>query len=62
MDLFGRKAKQLEKELEEARIALKECGEKLSKRQEDINKTNAYWKNKMRELRSQNLSNSKKKS
>ena len=59
MDLFGRKAK---KQLKEAEEALKECAQKLIERQEHINKTNAYWKNKMREIKGQNTSNLKKKS
>jgi len=59
MDLFGRKAK---KQLKEAEEALKECEQKLIERQEHINKTNAYWKNKMRELRREITPNLKKKS
>lgn len=59
MDLFGIKAK---KRLKEAEEALKECSQKLIERQEHINKTNAYWKNKMRELRKEITPNFKKKS
>lgn len=43
------KSKRLEKELEEAYIALKECNGKLLEKQEHINATNAYWKKKMHE-------------
>jgi hypothetical protein len=59
MDLFGRKAKKQVKELEEA---LRECNEKLMKRQEDINKTNAYWKSRIKEIKKENIPNLKKKS
>ena len=46
MDLFGAKSK---KKIVELENALKECNEKLVEKQEHINKTNAYWKKKMRE-------------
>lgn len=46
MDLFGAKSK---KKIVELENALKECSEKLIEKQEHINKTNAYWKKKMRE-------------
>lgn len=59
MDLFGRKAKKQLKQMEEA---LKECSQKLVERQEHINKTNAYWKNKMREIKREGPPNLKKKS
>jgi hypothetical protein len=48
MDLFGRKAKKQVKQLEEA---LKDCEQKLIERQEVINRTNAYWKKKVREIK-----------
>lgn len=48
MDLFGLKAK---KELREAKNALKECSEKLIEKQEVINKTNAFWKKKLHDLK-----------
>ena len=41
--------KQLMKELEETKEALKECNGKLLEKQEHINQTNAYWKKKMHE-------------
>ena len=47
MDLFGRKAK---KQVEELQTALKECNEKLIEKQEHINKTNAYWKKKVKDI------------
>ena len=59
MDLFGRKAKKQLKELQEA---LNECNDKLIKRQEDINKTNAFWKSKIREIKREITPNLKKKS
>lgn len=60
MDLFGKKTKLLEKQLKEAQLALQECGEKLHEKQEHINKTNAYWKKKIREIKDSNSPNSKK--
>lgn len=51
-DLFCRKTKQLERELEETKAALAQCNEKLIEKQEHINTTNAYWKKKMREINS----------
>lgn len=51
-DLFCRKAKHLEKELEKTKLALVECNDKLIEKQEHINTTNAYWKKKMREINS----------
>lgn len=51
MDLFGRKKiKLLEKELEFVKQNLLECHIKLAERQEHINKTNAYWKKRVRDL------------
>jgi peptidoglycan hydrolase CwlO-like protein len=41
--------KNLINELEAAKEALKDCNGKLVEKQEHINKTNAYWKNKLRE-------------
>ena len=45
--LFGNREKitKLEKQL-------KECGEKLAEKQEQINKTNAYYKKQIRNLKS----------
>ena len=60
MDLFGRKAKLLEKQLKEAQLALEECGQKLEEKQDHINKTNAYWKKKLREAKAGTASKSKK--
>lgn len=57
MDLFGIKAK---KQLKETEKTLKECTQKLMERQEHINKTNAYWKNKVRELKKEIGSNFRK--
>lgn len=45
------KVRKLEKELEQAYVALKECNGKLTERQEVVNQTNAYWKKKMHELK-----------
>ena len=45
------KVGKLEKELEQAYIALKECNCKLVERQEVVNQTNAYWKKKMHDLK-----------
>lgn len=51
MDLFGKKKiAELTKNLEEAQRALLICSDKLVEKQEHINKTNAYWKKKMRDL------------
>jgi peptidoglycan hydrolase CwlO-like protein len=47
MDLFCRKAK---KQIEELTLALEACQKKLSEKQDHINKTNAYWKKKLREV------------
>jgi K+ transporter len=60
MDLFGRKAKLLKKQLKETQLALQECNEKLHEKQEHINKTNAYWKKKIREVKLNVPSNLKK--
>jgi peptidoglycan hydrolase CwlO-like protein len=46
--LFGNK-KELKEENKKLKEQLKECGEKLIEKQEHINKTNAYYKKKMRE-------------
>jgi len=62
MDLFGRKSKILEKQLQEAQEALKECNEKLIEKQEHINKTNAYWKKKMRDMKAKKASKDTNKS
>jgi peptidoglycan hydrolase CwlO-like protein len=43
--------KQLVNELEAVKEALKECNGKLVEKQEVINKTNAYYKKKMHELK-----------
>jgi hypothetical protein len=51
MDLFGKKKiALLEAELKAVKAMLYECGEKLTEKQEHINKTNAYWKKKVREV------------
>jgi hypothetical protein len=44
--LFGKT-----KLIEELQFQLKECSDKLVEKQEHINKTNAYWKKKMREVK-----------
>lgn len=62
MDLFGRKSKILEKQLKEAQEALKDCNEKLIEKQEHINKTNAYWKKKMRDIKTKKASKDTNKS
>ena len=55
IDLFGKKKiKDLKQKLEETQLALADCGEKLLEKQEHINKTNAYWKKKMREVEGKN--------
>lgn len=43
---------ELLKQNEELKAMLQECSEKLNEKQEHINKTNAYWKKKMREMSS----------
>lgn len=43
---------ELLKQNEELKVMLKECSDKLNEKQEHINKTNAYWKKKMREVTS----------
>lgn len=49
-DLFGNsKVKELEKENKELKEKLSECSDKLVEKQEHINKTNAFWKKKLRE-------------
>jgi len=53
------KARKLEKELQEAYIALKECNGKLIERQEVVNQTNAYWKKKMHDLKNKKPSKKK---
>jgi peptidoglycan hydrolase CwlO-like protein len=50
IDLFGSsKVKELEKENQELKEKLSECSDKLIEKQEHINKTNAFWKKKLRE-------------
>jgi len=50
IDLFGNsKVKELEKENQELKEKLSECSDKLVEKQEHINKTNAFWKKKLRE-------------
>lgn len=50
MDLFGKKKiANLENEIKYLKSMLNECGEKLTEKQEHINKTNAYWKKKLHE-------------
>jgi peptidoglycan hydrolase CwlO-like protein len=48
--LGSNKVKDLEQENNELKEQLNECSEKLLEKQAHINKTNAYWKKKMREL------------
>ena len=54
--LFGNKDSKGEKDLveenEELKKKLKACGEKLVEKQEHINKTNAYWKQRLYKQRS----------
>jgi hypothetical protein len=48
--LFGNdKEKKLEEENKQLKEQLKECGQRLIEKQEHINKTNAYYKKKLRE-------------
>jgi hypothetical protein len=55
MDFFGKKKiAVLTKQLQDAEKSLVECNEKLIEKQEHINKTNAYWKKKMRDLQQKN--------
>lgn len=50
LEIFkSKKTKELEKENQELKNKLSECSDKLIERQEVINKTNAFWKKKMRE-------------
>lgn len=44
--LFGKT-----KQIQDLKSQLKECNDKLVEKQEHINKTNAYWKKKMREAK-----------
>lgn len=46
------KIKELEEANKELKEALSKCSDKLIERQEVINKTNAYWKKKIREKKS----------
>jgi peptidoglycan hydrolase CwlO-like protein len=46
--LFGKKVKELEKKLKDVETSLAECNQKLADKQDHINKTNAYWKGKLR--------------
>ena len=46
------KTEELQKENEQLKEQLEECSKKLAERQEHINKTNAFWKKKMREVKS----------
>ncbi len=51
LEIFkSKKTKELEKENQELKNKLSECSDKLIERQEVINKTNAFWKKKMREV------------
>jgi hypothetical protein len=43
---------ELLKQNEELKNMLTDCSQKLVEKQEHINKTNAYWKKKMREMTS----------
>jgi hypothetical protein len=52
-NLFKKKQTQeLEKENEQLKEQLADCSKKLLEKQEHINKTNAFWKKKMREVKS----------
>ncbi len=46
------KTEDLEKENEQLKEQLADCSKKLLEKQEHINKTNAFWKKKMREVKS----------
>jgi peptidoglycan hydrolase CwlO-like protein len=46
------KTDDLEKENEQLKEQLADCSKKLIEKQEHINKTNAFWKKKMREVKS----------
>ena len=46
------KTENLEKENEQLKEQLADCSKKLLEKQEHINKTNAFWKKKMREVKS----------
>lgn len=48
------KTKKLQKQLDEAYDALKECNGKLVEKQQVINQTNAYWKKKLHEVKIKN--------
>lgn len=58
MSLFGnllskQKSEEVEKLQQQVKLLTKQlhdCDKKLREKQEHINKTNAYWKNKMKEL------------
>lgn len=41
---FGKKLKELQQDNKQLKEALVECSDKLIKKQEQINKTNAYYK------------------
>jgi peptidoglycan hydrolase CwlO-like protein len=45
------KTEELEKQNTELKQQLEECAKKLVEKQEHINKTNAFWKKKMREVK-----------
>jgi uncharacterized protein YukE len=47
IDIFGTKVKKLEKEVTELKEKLADCSDKLEQKQEQINKTNAFWKKKL---------------
>jgi hypothetical protein len=46
------KTEDLEKENEQLKEQLADCSKKLIEKQEHINKTNAFWKKKIREIKS----------
>jgi peptidoglycan hydrolase CwlO-like protein len=48
--LTSNKVKELEEENNQLKDQLNDCSMKLVEKQLHINKTNAYWKKKMREL------------
>ena len=45
------KTEDLEKENEQLKEQLADCSKKIIEKQEHINKTNAFWKKKMREVK-----------
>lgn len=48
-----KREKELEQEIELLKTQISECEQKVSEKQEHINRTNAYWKRKFYELKKQ---------